>query len=64
MTPVAAEPRFHISKFILNIIHRPEMVPEYAEKVMGLIEIIHDHLHPQEFRAVPLLPVFHDGKTR
>ncbi|MCX7709883.1 MAG: hypothetical protein N2484_08520 [Clostridia bacterium] len=24
-----------MSKFILNIIHRPEMVPEYAEKVTG-----------------------------
>ena len=23
------------SKFILNLIHRPEMVPEYAEKVTG-----------------------------
>ena len=24
-----------MNKFILNIIHRPEMVPEYAEKVTG-----------------------------
>ena len=24
-----------MGKFILNIIHRPEMVPEYAEKVTG-----------------------------
>lgn len=23
------------NKFIVNIIHRPEMVPEYAEKVTG-----------------------------
>ena len=24
-----------MDKFIVNIIHRPEMVPEYAEKVTG-----------------------------
>ena len=24
-----------MDKFVLNIIHRPEMVPEYAEKVTG-----------------------------
>ena len=24
-----------MSDFIVNIIHRPEMVPEYAEKVRG-----------------------------
>ena len=25
----------NMDKFIVNIIHRPEMVPEYAEKVTG-----------------------------
>ena len=25
----------NLDKFIVNIIHRPEMVPEYAEKVTG-----------------------------
>lgn len=25
-----------MDKFVVNIIHRPEMVPEYAEKVTGL----------------------------
>ena len=24
-----------MDKFVVNIIHRPEMVPEYAEKVTG-----------------------------
>ena len=24
-----------MDKFVLNLIHRPEMVPEYAEKVTG-----------------------------
>ena len=24
-----------MSTFVINIIHRPEMVPEYAEKVTG-----------------------------
>ena len=24
-----------LEKFVVNIIHRPEMVPEYAEKVTG-----------------------------
>ena len=24
-----------MDKFIVNIIHRPEMVPEYAEKITG-----------------------------
>ena len=24
-----------MDKFIVNVIHRPEMVPEYAEKVTG-----------------------------
>ena len=27
--------RDSMDKFIVNIIHRPEMVPEYAEKVTG-----------------------------
>jgi proline dehydrogenase len=27
--------RIRMDKFIVNIIHRPEMVPEYAEKITG-----------------------------